>query len=129
MSLRLVYRKSEAKGARKTRAGTYYIEGTDHEGKRVHASLSTGDRVLAKRIFADCRFRHSGDCHHAVPLLADRRQTTEQETDPANVLFWSVAHLARQMSAMGCRFNRSPQHTLRTSPLVSDTATSFLVAH
>ena len=33
------------------------------------------------------------------------------------------------MSACGCRFNRSPQHTLRTSPLVSDTATSFLVAH
>lgn len=52
MSLRLVPRKSRAKGRRKTGAVTYYIEGTDHTGQRVHESLKTGDRDLAKREFA-----------------------------------------------------------------------------
>ncbi len=52
MSLRLVYRKTRAKGARKTRAGTYYIQGTDHTGRRVNDSVMTGDRSLAKREFA-----------------------------------------------------------------------------
>lgn len=52
MSLRLTYRKSRAKGKRKTRPGTYYIEGTDHRGQRVHESLKTGDRSLAKSEFA-----------------------------------------------------------------------------
>jgi hypothetical protein len=37
-----------------------------------------------------------------------------------------LARLA--MSALGCRFNRSPQHTRRTSPLVSDAARSFWAA-
>ncbi len=52
MSLRLTFRKSRSKGKRKTRAGTYYIEGTDHRGERVHESLKTGDRGLAKTEFA-----------------------------------------------------------------------------
>lgn len=52
MSLRLTYRKARSTGKRKTRAGTYYIEGTDHTGERVHLSLHTGDRDLAKREFA-----------------------------------------------------------------------------
>jgi integrase len=52
MSLRLVHRKSRSKGKRKTRPGTYYVEGTDHRGERVHESLHTGDRNLAKIEFA-----------------------------------------------------------------------------
>src|SRR5262245_9375531 len=52
MSLRLTYRKTRAKGRRKTGSGSYYIEGTDHTGQRVHLSLHTGDRDLAKREFA-----------------------------------------------------------------------------
>jgi len=52
MSLRLVFRKSRAKGKRKTSPGSYYIEGTDHRGERVHESLKTSDRTLAKREFA-----------------------------------------------------------------------------
>lgn len=52
MSLRLVFRKSRSKGNRKTSAGTYYIEGTDHTGERVHQSLKTGDRTVAKVEFA-----------------------------------------------------------------------------
>jgi integrase len=52
MSLRLVYRKSRAKGKRKTAPGAYYIEGTHHQGERVHLSLKTGNRDLAKREFA-----------------------------------------------------------------------------
>lgn len=52
MSLRLEFRKSRSKGKRKTRQGTYYIEGTDHRGERVHKSLKTGDRSLAKAEFA-----------------------------------------------------------------------------
>jgi integrase len=52
MSLRLVFRKTRAKGKRKTVPGSYYIEGTDHDGNRVHLSLKTGNRDLAKREFA-----------------------------------------------------------------------------
>src|SRR5262245_45254578 len=52
MSLRLTFRKSRAKGKRKTGPGSYYIEGTDHTGQRVHDSLHTCDRDLAKREFA-----------------------------------------------------------------------------
>lgn len=50
MSLRLTYRKSRSK--KKAARGSYYIEGTDHKGERVHESLRTGDRDLAKRLFA-----------------------------------------------------------------------------
>jgi integrase len=53
MSLRLELRKTRSKGRYKTRAGTYYIVGTDHTGERVNLSLKTGDRVLAKRLFAE----------------------------------------------------------------------------
>jgi hypothetical protein len=52
MSLRLVFRKSRSKGKRKTSAGSYYIVGTDHKGGRVHESLKTSDRTLAKLEFA-----------------------------------------------------------------------------
>jgi integrase-like protein len=52
MSLRLVFRKSRSKGKRKTSAGSYYIVGTDHKGGRVHESLKTSDRTLAKFEFA-----------------------------------------------------------------------------
>lgn len=52
MSVRLEFRKSRSKGKRKTRPGTYYIEGTDHHGERVHKSLHTSDRGLAKTEFA-----------------------------------------------------------------------------
>jgi integrase len=52
MSLRLVFRKSRSKGKRETRAGTYYVEGTDPRGERVHESLKTGDRSVAKAEFA-----------------------------------------------------------------------------
>jgi integrase len=52
MSLRLTFRKTRGKGKRKTGPGSFYIEGTDHKGERVHESLSTSDRDLAKREFA-----------------------------------------------------------------------------
>lgn len=52
MSLRLTFRKSRAAGKRKTAAGSFYIQGTDHTGQRVHDSLHTCDRDLAKREFA-----------------------------------------------------------------------------
>lgn len=50
MSLRLSYRKARSQD--KGKRGSYYIEGTDHKGRRVHESLRTGDRDLAKSLFA-----------------------------------------------------------------------------
>lgn len=52
MSLRLTFRKARAT-KNKAKRGSYYIEGTDHKGERVHASLRTGDRALANKLFAD----------------------------------------------------------------------------
>ena len=37
----------------KPRAGSYYIEGTDHTGEPVKLSLKTSNRDLAKRLFAE----------------------------------------------------------------------------
>jgi integrase len=51
MSLKLTFRKARS-SKDKTKRGTYYIEGTDHRGRRVHKSLRTGDRDLAKSEFA-----------------------------------------------------------------------------
>jgi integrase len=49
--LRLTYRAARSKDSKKR--GSYYIEGTDDRtGKRIHESLRTGDRDLAKRLFA-----------------------------------------------------------------------------
>ena len=51
MSLKLTFRKARS-SKDKTKRGTYYIEGTDHRGRRVHKSLRPGDRDLAKSEFA-----------------------------------------------------------------------------
>jgi integrase len=48
--LKLTFRKARSQD--KTKRGTYYIEGTDHKGRRIHDSLRTGDRDIAKAIFA-----------------------------------------------------------------------------
>ena len=53
MSLRLVFRKTRSKGKRKTGPGSFYIQGTDHTGRKVNDSLYTCDRDLAKRSFAE----------------------------------------------------------------------------
>jgi integrase len=50
MSLKLVWRASRSKG--KSLRPMAYIEGTDHRGKRVHESLRTSDRDVAKALFA-----------------------------------------------------------------------------
>lgn len=50
MSIKLKWRKSTSK-AKGRRAGTYYLEGTDHRGGRVFRSLKTGDRSLAEHEF------------------------------------------------------------------------------
>ena len=51
MSLKLKFRKARS-AKDKDKRGSYYIEGTDHRGKRVHKSLRTSERDLAKSEFA-----------------------------------------------------------------------------
>ena len=63
----------------------------------------------------------------SIPFDRTARAALGRHTELAESLGGNCAPLERS-SALGCRFNRSPQRTLRTSPLVSDTATSFLVA-
>lgn len=82
MSLRLKFREARAKKG-KAKRGTYYIEGTDHRGERVHQSLHTGDRDIAKAEFAKrvaetTRIRIEGprgvaNFANAVKLFLDRK--------------------------------------------------------
>jgi integrase len=50
MSLKLVWRAPRSKA--KDKRPTAYIEGTDYRGRRVHESLRTSDRDLAKALYA-----------------------------------------------------------------------------